>query len=63
MPHDRDGNPLNAGDLVTVQAVVKAVQVGDEYCNVTLETVEVMYPSENKSTLTLNAKQVVRADS
>lgn len=60
MPHDRKGNLLKAGDHVLIEATVKDVQAGEEYCNVTLETVEPMYPGDSKSTIVLNAKQVTR---
>lgn len=60
MPHDRDGNTLEAGDFVNVPCVVKMVSTGEEYCNVTLETQESMYPGDNKSGMSLNAKQVVK---
>lgn len=58
MPHDRNGKLLEAGDSVKIDAVVKSVMTGEEYCNVTVETVEPMYPGDYKTTITLNAKQV-----
>lgn len=61
MPHDREGNLLSEGDIVMVPAVVKSVSTGTDYCNVSLETVESMYPGEHKSAMSLNAKQVVKA--
>jgi len=60
MPHDRKGNLLNVGDHVVIEATVTQVQTGEEYCNVTLETIEPMYPGDSRSTLSLNAKQVTR---
>jgi hypothetical protein len=60
MPHDRKGNLLSVGDHVIIEAGVTQVQAGEEYCNVTLQTIEPMYPGNSKSTLTLNAKQVTR---
>lgn len=60
MPHDKNGQVLSIGDTVLIEAKVKNVYTGDEYCNVELETVEVMYPGENKSGITLNAKQVTK---
>jgi hypothetical protein len=62
MPHDRKGNLLAAGDRVTISATVQSVQAGEEYCNVTLETEEPMYPGTDKSFITLNAKQIDKAD-
>ena len=58
MPHDKNGQLLEVGDLVTVRARVSSVQAGDEYCNVSLETVEPMHPTANTSALTLNTRQV-----
>lgn len=62
MPHDKNGAPLCAGDEVTITCKVKTVNPGEEYCNVSLETVEKMYPGENCTCITLNAKQVVKTD-
>lgn len=58
VPHDKNGKVIQAGDIVNVPCRVTTVHTGEEYCNVSLETVEPMYPGDNKSTLTLNAKQV-----
>lgn len=60
MPHDLKGNLLAVGDIVLVPARVKDLYQGDEYCNVTLETTEPMFPGTVKSGLTLNAKQVLK---
>lgn len=59
MPHDKNGKLLNDGDRVFVPAIVRQVHVGDEYCNVTLETEEAMHPSPSKTTITLNTRQVI----
>jgi hypothetical protein len=61
MPHDKNGNILQPGDRVIVRAVVNRVDAGDEYCNVTLETEEPMYPGDHRSALTLNTRQVEKA--
>ena len=61
MPHDKNGNVLAAGDEVIVRAKVTQVHTGEEYCNLTVETVEPMFPGDVKSTLTLNTKQVEKA--
>jgi hypothetical protein len=58
MPHDKNGQVLNEGDLVSVSARVKSISTGEEYCNVMLETVEPMYPGDSSIVLSLNAKQV-----
>lgn len=61
MPHDINGYGLNAGDEVLVRCKVVTLHTADEYCNVTLETVEPMYPGQSKTGITLNARQVVKA--
>ena len=61
MPHDRDGALIGEGDLVYVPCFVKNVCTGEDYCNVSLETVERMYPGEYRSAITLNARQVIKA--
>jgi hypothetical protein len=60
MPHDRDGAPLKVGDEVTIPAVVTSISPGADYCNLSVETVEPMFPGDSKTTVTLNAKQVVK---
>jgi acyl dehydratase len=58
VPHDKNGKEVKVGDTVTVTAKVLTVQPSEEYCNLGLETVEPMHPSDTKTSLTLNAKQV-----
>jgi len=58
MPHDKHGRTLAVGDTVTITATVTQVHTGEEYCNVSLMTVEPMFPSEHGSPLSLNATQV-----
>lgn len=62
MPHDKFGVVLHTGDHVLVPCIVKEVQPGDEYCNVTLETENPMPPYTTPTTLVLNTKQVVYWD-
>lgn len=62
MPHDRDGTLLKVGNTVMVPARVKELHDTEEYCNVTLETLQPMHPGNVRSTLVLNAKQVVKHD-
>jgi hypothetical protein len=62
MPHDKNGNLLSVGDRVNIVGVVKEIQPGDEFCNVTLETTEPMYPGDQKTAIVLNAKQVEKMD-
>lgn len=58
MPHDKNGQPLTAGDDVLIRATVTSVSPGEEYCNVNVETVEPMFPGTNKTLIVLNARQV-----
>jgi hypothetical protein len=60
--HDGKGRPLTVGDTVMVPAKVTSTSSGLEYCNVTVETVASMYPSDRPTTITFNAKQVIRAN-
>lgn len=62
MPHDKGGRVLAIGDVVHVPCRIKDLSAAGDYCNVTLETVEPMYPSEHTSAITLNARQVVLAE-
>lgn len=60
MPHDINGDELHVGDLVTVRCRVKELHLTEEFCNVTLETTEKMFPGEHYSGMVLNAKQTVK---
>lgn len=57
--HDKNGTPLKQGDIVSVLCKVVNTTEGTEYCNMTVETVEPMYPGEYKTSVTLNTRQVV----
>lgn len=59
--HDKDGRPLEVGDVVHVPCRIKELGHGADYCNVTLETEERMHPGPNTTTITLNARQVIKA--
>lgn len=58
MPHDRKNALLAIGDKVNIPAEITAIQQGTDYCNVTLETDENMFPGIHKSTINLNSRQV-----
>lgn len=62
MPHDVNGDEVKAGDLVTVRCKVISVSASPDYCNLTLETVEPMHPGDSPVMITLNAKQVEKAN-
>ncbi len=65
MPHDKNGNLIEVGAKVRVDFIVKQVYQteGDGFCNATLESVEPMFPTQNKTTLTVNARQTELVDS
>lgn len=58
MPHDRDGNVLEPGDFVVVRCVVNSITTGEEFCNLTLESIEGRKPDGYKETLCINANVV-----
>lgn len=58
MPHDRIGQKIEVGDHVMVPCVVKEVHPTDDFCNLTLETLEPMYPAGTPNTIVLNTKMV-----
>lgn len=62
MPHDRNGRPLAKGDRVVIEGTLIGVSPGNDYCNVTVETVEPMHPGKHRATISLNARQVIRDD-
>lgn len=58
MPHDKNGHQLGVGDLVLVPCYVVQVHSTQDHCNLSLETVEPMYPGTFKTDITLNTRQV-----
>ena len=58
MPHDKNGNPLKAGDRVRVLMEVEEIYQTDELCNARLVTVEPMWPGTSKASMTVNGRQV-----
>ena len=61
MPHDKNGVLLKVNDIVTVSCVITGISPSEDYCNLSLMTVEQMPPTNDRSYLSLNAKQVVKA--
>jgi hypothetical protein len=61
MPHDKNGELLKVGDKVIVECEVTDVQGHPEFCNMSVKTVEPMFPGNSPTTITLNCKQVVKA--
>jgi hypothetical protein len=60
MPHDSRGEELKVGDRILVPCRIKAIHLTEDYCNVDLETVEAMFPTQTPTTLTLNSRQTVK---
>ena len=59
MLHDRNGEVLLLGDVVFIPCIViKVEETAPEFYNVTLETIEPMFPGEHKTPIILNAKQI-----
>jgi hypothetical protein len=58
MPHDVNGRLLKVGDRVTVTCLITGISQSENYCNLSLETVQPMAPGTYKSQLSLNTKQV-----
>lgn len=58
--HDKNGNPLAVGDRITIEAEVIRCDPGEEFCNVQVRTIEPMYPSDRRDTITLNTRQLVK---
>lgn len=57
MPHDKNGELIEVGDVLLVPVVVTRLQTDDQYCNMEVTTVEKMFPGEHFSNLILNTKQ------
>lgn len=49
--HDRNGTLLKQGDLVTVTARITQLSEGENYCNVSLETLDGRRPDGSKETI------------
>lgn len=49
--HDRNGTPLKKGDTVLVEAVITELYESEEYCNVSLKSVEGRRPDGLKETI------------
>ena len=59
MPHDKNGRVVSVGDRVMILATIKEIHLTEEFCNLTLVTLEPMFPTNQPSTMVLNAKQVI----
>jgi hypothetical protein len=60
--HDRNGTPVQKGDVVLVEAVIGETYASEEYCNVQLQIGDRSQPNgphNVHSSVTLNAQQVL----
>lgn len=62
MPHDKYGSELKVGDKVLVPCVVESVGQTEEACNVTVKAALPALGSEYTPVVTMNSRQVVKAD-
>lgn len=49
--HDKNGTPLKMGDLVLIPAKITSLNAGEDYCNVSVETVHGRRPDGAKETM------------
>lgn len=49
--HDKNGTELKKGDVVLVPAVITELQAGEDYCNVTIQSVHGRRPDGSKETI------------
>ena len=49
--HDRNGTELKQGDLVILEAEVTALNSGEDFCNVTVKSVDGRRPDGLKETI------------
>lgn len=58
--HDRNGNPVKAGDRVHLVGTIEETSSGEEYCNVKVKVTEEGQehgPNNVQCTIWVNAKQ------
>lgn len=58
--HDKNGTPLSVGNRVTLECVILETTSSDDFCNLKIETVEPMHPSDRRDSQWVNARQVVK---
>ncbi len=58
MPHDRNGDEIQEGDIVMLECVVDKVYPQADFCNVTLKSVAARKPDGIQETFTCNAAVV-----
>lgn len=48
MPHDKNGQLLEVGDIVSIECVVKELNTGEDFCNARFETTAGRRPDGSK---------------
>lgn len=62
MPHDRNGRLIEVGDTIHIPCKVTSIHMTEDYCNLTVCTIDLMPPYNAVQSITLNTKQVVRVN-
>lgn len=62
MPHDVNNKELKVGDRVLIPAVVTHIDAGEDYCNVSLETVHGRRPDGLKECISAINTGVLEKD-
>ena len=57
--HDRNGTPLKVGDIVTLKMKITATSPGEDYCNVTAQSIDFRKPDGMKETYVGNSAVLV----
>lgn len=58
MPHDLNNNIIKVGDIINLRCKVLEIHQTEEFCNCNLETEIPIYPSNDRTFITVNTKQV-----
>jgi polynucleotide 5'-kinase involved in rRNA processing len=62
MPHSKSGKPLQIGDRVSIECIVKQIYAGEDFYNVNLESVEGAQAGGVKESITLNTAVVEKIE-
>lgn len=61
--HDRNGTPLKKGDLVMIPAIITELSPNEDYCNVTVKTLDGRRPDGKEETISaINTAVMVLAN-
>lgn len=61
--HDAKGRPLKEGDVVLIPAKITSLHAGEDYCNVSLQTVLGRRPDDAKESISaINTGVLLRAE-